>query len=590
MKNLIFAYAFLFFPIIAVAAPSYQLPSGEWRMISLPASPPAGASTVGAVLGDNILPQGYGEKWILYTYDSTANKYTALTLESPLEQGRGYWIIQLTGQVVTLDLPADSADVPSGYSTQMTSSQNGAVQWNLLGYSFSSAGTLGDFAVQSTGGACSNPPCDINQAKAEGLFENRVWIWANNAYSALGINDSLVPWQGFWAATLENSSGQSLKLIHKTTHGRSKHFAVGYLTPWNMTPADFENVDDLYTHVILSFARADAAFNGNWGDEDTTGLIGENSTQEKKYKAAIKKLQGDGVKVLLAVGGGAHSQNYPDAWRKLAAEYTLDIANTTHKKALVNIIKYLDLDGIDIDYEMINHLPITEELINEYAQVILTLKEVVNSSGDNKLLTMTGGASGAECSSAMVSNRTLGCNKVSPLGYKPGLERRVFKKLIDQGKTIESLFDLMTIMTYDNLNRDVKNKGEWNFISDPVIAHQHFREIYKGPLAIGLNTAKEGYGDGLLVATTNDAKKCEFSSMLHPFIEARRARLLPASKAYSLERFIDYLGPKSNVGIMVWNLSHTESNENKAAKSHICEYNLNLKGLNEYVNEHFETH
>ncbi|MCF6204585.1 MAG: hypothetical protein L3J59_13110 [Methylococcaceae bacterium] len=186
-------------------------------MISLPANPPVEANTVEAVLGDDISPLDYEDKWVLYAYDAITNEYTQLKLESHLEQGLGYWITQETGEAVTLDLPAGSVDTPNGYSIQLVSSQNGAGQWNLLGYPFSRAGKLGDFVVQSTGEACNNPVCDINQAKVEGLFHDQVWTWANQAYSTIEKNDSLTPWDGFWSTTLENSFGQSLVLKHMAT-------------------------------------------------------------------------------------------------------------------------------------------------------------------------------------------------------------------------------------------------------------------------------------------------------------------------------------------------------------------------------------
>ena len=230
-------------------------------MISLPASPPAETNTVEAVLGDDLSPQDYGAKWILHEYDTAFNKYTALTLESPLEQGRGYWITQITGQSITLDLPVGSTETPNGYSIQMASSQNGANQWNLLGYPFSSTGKFGDFAVQSTSGVCSNPACDISQAKTKGLVEDRVWTWTNNAYSTLGINDSLPPWQGFWAAALQNSSGQSLALKHKTTPPPSNR-GITNNDPGRFEGPEPQNIIDAdtgnNTGIIAAINRASA--------------------------------------------------------------------------------------------------------------------------------------------------------------------------------------------------------------------------------------------------------------------------------------------------------------------------------------------
>jgi len=569
IKWLIIAFATLYSPFTVVAAPpSHLLPSGEWQMITLPANPPADANTVEAVLGDDLAPEIYGEKWMLHAFDTQTNQYAELALESPLEQGKGYWVIQMTGEAVTLDLPADSIDTPEGYSIPLSSRQSSPTQWNLLGYPFSSSGKLGDFSVQSTGGVCNTPVCDINQAKAERLFHNQVWAWGNGAYSTIDYNDSLAPWEGFWAATLENSFGQSLVLKHNTT---PKHFAVGYLGPWYMTPDDIKNIDSLYTHVILSFARPGLTYDGeNWVGKNTTGIIVKNPNKLDEYKKAIASLQARGVKVLLGVGGGEYSED-SNAWAKLADEES----NAIQKEYLRELIKDLNLDGIDIDYERVIHSDINSELIDEYYNIILVLRDVV---GDKKLLTMAAGSMGAECSQLMVDDGVLGCAEKSLFGHRVGLERLVFNKLVQNGYKVEDIFNHISIMTYAGFSKSYDTA-----MFDPVLLYKNYRTIYSGPLAIGLNSAPEGWGEAELVTLNKEAKECDSTSMIDAYTEldAYGNREGP-KKPYSLERFIDFIGSQDRSGIMVWSLSKIDS-EPGAPK---CPHAVNLEGLNKYINSH----
>lgn len=355
-------------------------------------------------------------------------------------------------------------------------------------------------------------------------------------------------------------------ITDKEDNTKKKHFAFGYLSLWRMTPEDIRNVDPLYTHVVLSFAKPDLSFDSAIGvTREGTGLA-FLPNQLDKYKEAFASLQDRGVKVLLGVGGGSYSTKQ---WDTIADEYDKPIENTRYKKSLKNLITYLNLDGIDIDYERVLELPVEQELINQYYQVILALKDVVSTK---KLLTMTGGAAGAECSQDMVDNQVLGCNKKSLFGYKIGLERKVFDKLIKDGYKIENLIDYMTIMTYNTLSKD-SSIGTGMF--DPVLIYKNHKEMYKGPLAIGFAPVGENYGDGEMVATNAQAKECLVTSMIDAYTPDRAG----TKKPYSLERIIGFLKTEENSGIMVWNLSgHIEK-----PTPFRCSHAVKLDGFNKYV-------
>jgi len=392
----------------------------------------------------------------------------------------------------------------------------------------------------------------------------------------------------YYRVTSTDQEGNSIVSQAKTfttladhTAPSTKHFAVGYLSTWDMSLDDIAKIDALYTHVVISFVRPDLTFDGtNWIGKTTTGIDFKNGTMSE-YRVAIKKLQDRGVKVLLAVGGGEFSHG--NGWTKFVSE-----SNSGHRAALKDLIEYLDLDGIDIDYERLSYLntikyptdkdyeyflkteAMSNEVIPEYIKVIMAMKDII---GNDKLLTIATGSTGAECSQKMVDNNILKCEKTSYQRYLPGLERQVFHRLVEKGYKIEDIFNHITIMTYDILS-----KGGNNLRADPIGVFESYREMYSGPLAMGFNPAPEASSSSELVMKNSEAVACNSTSM----INGNFSEVFDSPKPYSLERFIKYLRDKVNSGIMVWNLSKIDNDNNK--NSTVCNYAVDVESLTDYVN------
>jgi hypothetical protein len=201
----------LFISSSAVLAVDFNLPSDQWRLISLPAAPPATENTVEKVFGDNV-PGVYGTDWTLFEYNSGINKYRKLNKTDPVKQGVGYWVIQLSGNTVALNLPAGSQ--ASAPAIALTSSKNKNPQWNLVGSPFSEPRSLGDFSIEVTNGdMCGNSGCSLDQAKDKQLAHNKVWSYNGQGYEEKGTGDRVHPWEGFWISTLAGSSGHDLSLV-----------------------------------------------------------------------------------------------------------------------------------------------------------------------------------------------------------------------------------------------------------------------------------------------------------------------------------------------------------------------------------------
>ncbi|RUM94477.1 MAG: hypothetical protein DSZ28_03005 [Thiothrix sp.] len=217
-------FLFLFFSS-SLFAGDYSLPSGEWRIISLPSKPPVNENTIGQVFGNDINAQ-YGTHWALYQYDSETNSYDgSLKPEDVVEHGRGYWIIQVTGSPVTLTMPTESAKVPENiqsdtkkipedYPLQLASvSGSRATQWTLSGNPFTSQDPrLGDFLLKTHSGVCSATPCSLDEAMDKKLLHNQVWAFNGAGYVRKNMQDTLNSWDGFWVASLEQSQGRVLAL------------------------------------------------------------------------------------------------------------------------------------------------------------------------------------------------------------------------------------------------------------------------------------------------------------------------------------------------------------------------------------------
>ena len=297
----------------SVFALDYELPDDEWRLISLPAAPPENANTVEAVIGDDIFAVDtsatYGEKWALFSYNRPLNKYEKLTFNSVLEQGQGYWIIQKTGQVVTLDLPANSVGTASDFDVNLTPVQGDkTLQWNLIGNPFATSKKLSDFSVKTNTAACSDSTCNLDRAETEKIVHNVVWSYSGSTYKSIENGQTLNAWEGFWAVSLDNSKGLTkLSLVSNDTEGpdhkvNTKEEASAFLSRATFGATDGEiqalvTLGDYDLWFENQFAQA-PNLHLNWAKTYAKGVGGvadlNNSPQDwHKYSKSLTRLQRD---------------------------------------------------------------------------------------------------------------------------------------------------------------------------------------------------------------------------------------------------------------------------------------------------------
>jgi hypothetical protein len=212
LTRYVLSFLIFLFPSILLSE-NYKLPNDQWRIISLPSIPPAGKNTVEKLFGDDISGQ-YGTDWVMYGFDTQTSSYgEALKPNDPVEHGRGYWIIQITANPVTLTMPEESDEAPDIYPLQPASvTGSSSVQWTLTGNPFSSSLKLGDLSLKTDSGTCGSIPCDLGKAETEKLLHNQVWVYRENGYVPKDTQSTLNAWDGFWMASLGKSEGRALSL------------------------------------------------------------------------------------------------------------------------------------------------------------------------------------------------------------------------------------------------------------------------------------------------------------------------------------------------------------------------------------------
>jgi len=82
------SFLFIISSSVLAGLPKYTLPSDEWRMISLPLTPPKDTNTIDAIFSDALGKDAYDRDWVLYEFNASTNQYEPLKLEDKLELGK----------------------------------------------------------------------------------------------------------------------------------------------------------------------------------------------------------------------------------------------------------------------------------------------------------------------------------------------------------------------------------------------------------------------------------------------------------------------------------------------------------------------
>ena len=304
------------------------------------------------------------------------------------------------------------------------------------------------------------------------------------------------------------------------------------------TESKLAKIPAQYTHVQLSFANPNFSWGGMAADSWSGTGISFNA-KPSDIKMAIKVLHARNIKVTLAVGGATYND-----WTPLENE-----AGGTGpiKTALTNFLRDMDIDGMDVDFEVGGA---DAANVSAYAKSIQALREATDAAGSGKILTLAGWSTGADCTAA--TSGDAGCaGKVSYWGGSAGRERLTFKKTAvggpRNGQSIGSLLNIVSIMSYDAQTLHY----------DPVTAYKAYRPLLPAStiVSLGLETAAEGWAGGALVINNADAV-CAGSTI------SQDQYGVANPGAYSVERFANtMLASTVNArdGLMLWHILKADS-------------------------------
>ncbi len=199
-----------------------DLPSNQWRQISLPCDP-RNNNKVSDVFAN--IPGTYGTSWMVYRYDSQSNSYQDVGVAGTLDYNQGYWIIQVSGNVVTLSMPQGSTTPPT---KDCVSSPRGCIEipislpanWNMIGYPHPTQGVFEKLSIVTDdtyypgyGTSYIPSPCHKNHPYRDGcspseasgydISTGSLWTYDGSKYVEVkSSTDLLKPWTGYWLGIL----------------------------------------------------------------------------------------------------------------------------------------------------------------------------------------------------------------------------------------------------------------------------------------------------------------------------------------------------------------------------------------------------
>ena len=191
------------------ASASLTLHDNSWTLVSIPENSPSGSSPANSFASNELPASSYGSggTWVMYGYDPANNAYTLLTADTRLEAGAGYWMIQITGDDVVVDLTFNSAPFPVKDSiacptpsgcVEVTLADNAtSLKWGLHGYPQANAQLFGNTRIRTNAGICSEG-CSPDQAAAANITNGKLYRYDGSNYQIITSTDLLTPGQGFW--------------------------------------------------------------------------------------------------------------------------------------------------------------------------------------------------------------------------------------------------------------------------------------------------------------------------------------------------------------------------------------------------------
>jgi len=197
----------------------------QWKQIALPCKPPNDKNTVASIFGDTIKAALnrdaiINKDYALYSFDG--ERYKPLAMDSKLDQGVGYWIIQGTGGKVDFQMPAGSKSTRGTkvfpfytFRGIPLKSVSGSAAWSMVGNPFAVVltGIYVDFEGYESESTCLNPgpACRLGAAHELDIVHKTFYRYnaAIKDYDKINEGSGAIgAWDGFWVATLSSAAAK----------------------------------------------------------------------------------------------------------------------------------------------------------------------------------------------------------------------------------------------------------------------------------------------------------------------------------------------------------------------------------------------
>ncbi len=213
--------------LFAMEFPTFSLKNNQWEQLVVPAD--TSNTSIRALFADDLPAEQYGVSWIIYPFDSLSNSYSVIGLDDTVQSGAGFWMIQNTGEDVTLDIPDNTPPIPSEGSSACAVSACSSIEipaaadrslFSMLGSGLTSNVMVSQLRVRTEqqGSACLNG-CDLETAVESGYVSAPLWRWSNDRGSYIDLSEvgAISPWHAFWLNTPSNASGANASLLFPIT-------------------------------------------------------------------------------------------------------------------------------------------------------------------------------------------------------------------------------------------------------------------------------------------------------------------------------------------------------------------------------------
>jgi len=165
-----------------------SIESDEWKLITVPCLNGQSLNEVFGVLGDR------GVEWQVFSFDPKTNSYELPDIDLVLAPGSGFWVLQITGETLTLEVSSENANLRGTLSSGNRVSD--VSRWEMAGNPFADSLNLHEIFVNVV---TEDSAELISFALADESQQYVIFAYRNGGYSRLEPGDSLQPWEGFWA-------------------------------------------------------------------------------------------------------------------------------------------------------------------------------------------------------------------------------------------------------------------------------------------------------------------------------------------------------------------------------------------------------